>query len=119
VAFELKDEDMHAIFDEAGFPVTKPELSAVVPAAGASQLPAPCGRPDAAQLPARVEPAAASCLKRPLGALVDALAAEPGFHHLHLPQLLRRNREDVAVDQDEVGRLARCSVPTRSSMCCA
>jgi uncharacterized protein YehS (DUF1456 family) len=29
VAFELKDEDMHAIFDEAGFPVTKPELSAL------------------------------------------------------------------------------------------
>jgi uncharacterized protein YehS (DUF1456 family) len=29
VAFELKDEDMHAIFDQAGFPVTKPELSAL------------------------------------------------------------------------------------------
>ena len=29
VAFELKDEDMHAIFDAAGFGVTKPELSAL------------------------------------------------------------------------------------------
>ncbi len=28
VAFELKDVDMHAIFEEAGFPVSKPELSA-------------------------------------------------------------------------------------------
>lgn len=28
VAFELKDVDMHAIFDAAGFPVSKPELSA-------------------------------------------------------------------------------------------
>jgi len=29
VAFELKDVDMHAIFDAAGFPVSKPELSAL------------------------------------------------------------------------------------------
>ena len=29
VAFELKDEDMHEIFDAVGFPVTKPELSAL------------------------------------------------------------------------------------------
>ena len=29
VAFELKDADMHRIFEEAGFPVTKPELSAL------------------------------------------------------------------------------------------
>jgi uncharacterized protein YehS (DUF1456 family) len=29
VAFELKDEDMHAVFDAADFPVTKPELSAL------------------------------------------------------------------------------------------
>jgi len=29
VAFELKDADMHQIFEEAGFPVTKPELSAL------------------------------------------------------------------------------------------
>ena len=29
VAFELKDSDMHQIFDDAGFPVTKPELSAL------------------------------------------------------------------------------------------
>ena len=29
VAFELKDEDMHAIFDAVGFAVTKPELSAL------------------------------------------------------------------------------------------
>lgn len=29
IAFELKDEDMHAIFDAADFPVTKPELSAL------------------------------------------------------------------------------------------
>lgn len=28
VAFELKDIDMHAIFEAAGFPVSKPELSA-------------------------------------------------------------------------------------------
>jgi uncharacterized protein YehS (DUF1456 family) len=29
VAFELKDVDMHEIFDAAGFPVSKPELSAL------------------------------------------------------------------------------------------
>jgi uncharacterized protein YehS (DUF1456 family) len=29
VAFELKDADMHAIFEAAGHPVTKPELSAL------------------------------------------------------------------------------------------
>lgn len=29
VAFELKDADMHAVFDAAGFPVSKPELSAL------------------------------------------------------------------------------------------
>lgn len=29
VAFELKDVDMHSILDEAGFPLTKPELSAL------------------------------------------------------------------------------------------
>jgi uncharacterized protein YehS (DUF1456 family) len=29
VAFELKDVDMHEIFDGAGFPVSKPELSAL------------------------------------------------------------------------------------------
>jgi uncharacterized protein YehS (DUF1456 family) len=29
VAFELKDLDMHAIFSETGFPVSKPELSAL------------------------------------------------------------------------------------------
>ncbi|HET9033498.1 MAG TPA: DUF1456 family protein [Dokdonella sp.] len=29
IAFELKDVDMHAIFGEAGFPLSKPELSAL------------------------------------------------------------------------------------------
>ena len=29
VAFELKDVDMHQIFEDAGFPVSKPELSAL------------------------------------------------------------------------------------------
>jgi uncharacterized protein YehS (DUF1456 family) len=29
VAFELKDVDMHQVFADAGFPVTKPELSAL------------------------------------------------------------------------------------------
>ena len=29
VAFELRDVDMHAIFSEAGFPLSKPELSAL------------------------------------------------------------------------------------------
>ena len=29
VAFELKDVDMHSIFESAGFPVSKPELSAL------------------------------------------------------------------------------------------
>jgi uncharacterized protein YehS (DUF1456 family) len=29
VAFQLKDVDMHAIFEAAGFPVSKPELSAL------------------------------------------------------------------------------------------
>lgn len=34
VAFELTDSDMHAIFADAGFPVTKPELSALFRQAG-------------------------------------------------------------------------------------
>ena len=29
IAFELRDDDMHAIFSEAGFPISKPELSAL------------------------------------------------------------------------------------------
>ena len=29
VAFELKDVDMHQVFADAGFPVSKPELSAL------------------------------------------------------------------------------------------
>jgi uncharacterized protein YehS (DUF1456 family) len=29
VAFELKDVDMHRTFEDAGFPVSKPELSAL------------------------------------------------------------------------------------------
>lgn len=29
VAFELKDVDMHQVFEDAGFPVSKPELSAL------------------------------------------------------------------------------------------
>jgi uncharacterized protein YehS (DUF1456 family) len=29
VAFELKDVDMHQVFVDAGFPVSKPELSAL------------------------------------------------------------------------------------------
>jgi uncharacterized protein YehS (DUF1456 family) len=29
VAFELKDTDMHEVFDAAGFPITKPELTAL------------------------------------------------------------------------------------------
>ena len=29
VAFELKDVDMHAVFEAAGFPMSKPELSAL------------------------------------------------------------------------------------------
>jgi uncharacterized protein YehS (DUF1456 family) len=29
VAFELKDVDMHAIFEAVGLPVSKPELSAL------------------------------------------------------------------------------------------
>lgn len=29
VAFQLKDDDMHQVFAEAGFPVSKPELSAL------------------------------------------------------------------------------------------
>ena len=34
VAFELKDVDMHGIFEDAGFPVSKPELSALFRAPG-------------------------------------------------------------------------------------
>lgn len=42
VAFELKDADMHAIFDAAGFPVTKPELSALFRQRGHRNF-RPCG----------------------------------------------------------------------------
>jgi uncharacterized protein YehS (DUF1456 family) len=34
VAFELKDVDMHQVFEDAGFPVSKPELSALFRQAG-------------------------------------------------------------------------------------
>ena len=34
VAFELKDVDMHEVFEDAGFPVSKPELSALFRQAG-------------------------------------------------------------------------------------
>jgi uncharacterized protein YehS (DUF1456 family) len=36
VAFELKDDDMHAILQASGFPVSKPELSALFRKAGHS-----------------------------------------------------------------------------------
>ncbi|MHC9084284.1 YehS family protein [Luteimonas sp. RIT-PG2_3] len=42
VAFELTDADMHQIFGEAGFPVTKPELSALFRLAGHRNF-RPCG----------------------------------------------------------------------------
>ena len=42
VAFELKDVDMHAIFSEAGFPVSKPELSALFRQPGHKHY-RPCG----------------------------------------------------------------------------
>ena len=42
VAFELKDDDMHAIFVEADFPVTKPELSALFRQPGHKHF-RPCG----------------------------------------------------------------------------
>ncbi len=42
VAFELKDVDMHAVFAEAGFPVSKPELSALFRQPGHKHY-RPCG----------------------------------------------------------------------------
>ena len=42
VAFELNDVDMHSIFAEAGFPVSKPELSALFRQAGHRNF-RPCG----------------------------------------------------------------------------
>ncbi|PJJ99455.1 hypothetical protein CO641_07865 [Lysobacteraceae bacterium NML91-0213] len=42
VAFELTDADMHSIFDAAGFPVTRPELSALFRQAGHRNF-RPCG----------------------------------------------------------------------------
>ncbi|HET6431032.1 DUF1456 family protein [Dyella sp.] len=42
VAFELKDVDMHAIFDAAGMPVSKPELSALFRQPGHKNY-RPCG----------------------------------------------------------------------------
>lgn len=42
VAFELKDVDMHQIFADAGFPVSKPELSALFRQPGHSNFRA-CG----------------------------------------------------------------------------
>ncbi|MEE7548008.1 DUF1456 family protein [Xanthomonas sp. Kuri4-1] len=42
VAFELKDVDMHAVFDAAGFPVSKPELSALFRQPGHKNF-RPCG----------------------------------------------------------------------------
>ena len=42
VAFELKEEDMHAILNAAEFPVSKPELSALFRKAGHNNY-RPCG----------------------------------------------------------------------------
>jgi uncharacterized protein YehS (DUF1456 family) len=42
VAFELKDVDMHQIFADAGFPVSKPELSALFRQPGHHNF-RPCG----------------------------------------------------------------------------
>jgi uncharacterized protein YehS (DUF1456 family) len=42
VAFELKDLDMHQVFADAGFPVSKPELSALFRQSGHSNF-RPCG----------------------------------------------------------------------------
>lgn len=42
VAFELKDVDMHAIFQSVGFPVSKPELSALFRQPGHKNY-RPCG----------------------------------------------------------------------------
>ncbi|HMM65960.1 MAG TPA: DUF1456 family protein [Dokdonella sp.] len=42
VAFELKDLDMHAVFAEAGFPLSKPELSALFRQPGHKHY-RPCG----------------------------------------------------------------------------
>ena len=42
VAFELKDVDMHQVFAEAGFPLSKPELSALFRQPGHKNF-RPCG----------------------------------------------------------------------------
>ena len=42
IAFELTDVDMHQIFVDAGFPVSKPELSALFRQAGHRNF-RPCG----------------------------------------------------------------------------
>jgi len=42
VAFELKDVDMHQAFEDAGFPVSKPELSALFRQPGHKNF-RPCG----------------------------------------------------------------------------
>jgi uncharacterized protein YehS (DUF1456 family) len=42
VAFELKDVDMHQVFADAGFPVSKPELSALFRQPGHGNF-RPCG----------------------------------------------------------------------------
>jgi uncharacterized protein YehS (DUF1456 family) len=42
VAFELKDVDMHQVFADAGFPVSKPELSALFRLPGHKNF-RPCG----------------------------------------------------------------------------
>lgn len=42
VAFELKDVDMHSIFANAGFPLSKPELSALFRQPGHKNF-RPCG----------------------------------------------------------------------------
>lgn len=42
VAFELKDVDMHQVFEDAGFPVSRPELSALFRQPGHKNY-RPCG----------------------------------------------------------------------------
>ncbi|GAA5081751.1 DUF1456 family protein [Lysobacter panacisoli] len=42
VAFELKDSDMHAVFESAGWPVSKPELTALFRQPGHANY-RPCG----------------------------------------------------------------------------
>ncbi|EJT85382.1 hypothetical protein PPS11_09614 [Pseudomonas putida S11] len=108
VAFELKEDDLHAILKSVNFPVSKPELSALFRKAGHDQLP-PVRRPVAAQLPQGPDPARARLIGH-------AAYGYPGRHHPLLFQGKVRHPAPAATGARRTRR-ARAAAAVRPGRC--